>query len=237
MTPAHQASASVSPSSWRRCTATTLPKRSASGNSLARCAARSTGKPSVAFGLSAIPTPPSINGSSRPQPTSRRVSKGRNPTWQPASGRPSKHCSNSSWPTANGGSTWIDEHGKPLQSRDGSPDRRSILVCLPDYSGRRLATPISSAFDPKRTFEDGDFSNYPSANGIAAELFAREWSLTAYRSVRTSSTRRLSARPWSVELSPFGWVEPKPDVCRRRAAIPRLINASATALARAAESF
>ena len=31
---------------------------------------------------------------------------------------------------------------------------------------------------------------------------------TAYRSVRTNSTRRLSARPCSVELSPFGWVGP-----------------------------
>ena len=49
--------------------------------------------------------------------------------------------------------------------------------------------------------------------------------------------RRFSARPCSVELSPFGWVGPRPAVCRRRAAMPRLINAPATALARAAESF
>jgi hypothetical protein len=71
----------------------------------------------------------------------------------------------------------------------------------------------------------------------SGDYSAREWPLTAYRSVRTNSTRRLSARPCSVELSPFGWVGPRPAVCRRCPAMPRLIKAAATALARAAESF
>jgi hypothetical protein len=73
--------------------------------------------------------------------------------------------------------------------------------------------------------------------GLDTSDLNRHAAIFDYRSVRTSSTRRLSARPCSVALSPFGWAEPRPAVRRRLAAMPRLVNASATALARAAESF
>ncbi len=53
-----------------------------------------------------------------------------------------------------------------------------------------------------------------------------------YLSVRSSSTRRLSARPCKVVLPPFGFVAPKPPVVSRSALMPSLAIAFATEAAR-----
>jgi hypothetical protein len=58
-----------------------------------------------------------------------------------------------------------------------------------------------------------------------------------YRSVRLSTTRRLSARPCNVSLESTGSLEPAPAVVRRSAAMPRLMSSALTDSARLWESF